>query len=76
MGDLLLCLKLSLQLFVLTVSQFLLLHQLITLEVKLLGHLSQHLDLNVKELDLHLGFFNLLTQLSRFFQSILIVCLG
>lgn len=74
-GDFFLSFELGLQLFVLGVSQLLLFTKLVALVVELLGHLCKRLDLNVKELDLHLSFFDFLAELSRLLQSILIVCL-
>mmetsp|Transcript_6198 Transcript_6198/g.7276 ORF Transcript_6198/g.7276 Transcript_6198/m.7276 type:complete len:257 (-) Transcript_6198:494-1264(-) len=75
-SDLFLCLVLSLELLVLAVGEFLLFEQLIALVVQLLRHLRQHLHLDVQELDLNLGFLDLLSELSCLFQSVLIISLG
>lgn len=76
MSYFLLGLVLSLQLFVLVVSQLLLFLQLLPLVAQRLGHLSQHEHLDVKVLNLHLCLFDFLPQLLRLFQRVLVVSLG
>ena len=72
-SNLFLRLQLHLEFLILGIGKFLGLSKLLSLIIELLSHLSKELHLDVEELDLNFGLFNLLAQFCGLLQRSLVV---